>query len=328
MSMTGHSRMDAPNREKIVTNAAWASAQPTLSVLTPFLRDDPTPLIAALGKNPTGAEIIILDDGTNDDALADKVAKAVEDCPAPACFIRSYDNLGRSKGRNRLISMARAKHVLFLDADMLPDDAQFLARYDELIRAKNPAVVFGGFSDLHAPDNAATALHRALARTSDCRPAAERNLHPGKTICTSNLLVRRDVIEAIQFDEGFKGWGWEDVDWGLRAAEKFDVLHIDNMATHLGLETPKQLLTKFSRSGGNFQRLAMLHPKEVQEFSSYRAAKLMARVPLRDVVKKFCSYVVEDPLRLIPMRLRLAALKIYRACSYAEHFPANRGQQI
>lgn len=318
--------MDAPNRESIVTNAAWANAQPTLSVLTPFLRDDPTPLIAALGQNPTGAEIIILDDGTNDDALAEKVAAAVKACPAPACFIRSFDNLGRSKGRNRLITAARARHVLFLDADMLPDDDQFLARYDELIRAGNPAVVFGGFSDLHAPANAATALHRALARTSDCRPAAERNLNPGKTICTSNLLVRRDVIEAIQFDEGFKGWGWEDVDWGLRAAEKFEVLHIDNMATHLGLETPKQLLTKFSRSGDNFQRLAMLHPNEVKEFSSYRAAKLMTHMPLRDLVMKFSAYVAEDPQKLIPMSLRLAALKVYRACSYADHFPGG-GQQ-
>ncbi len=320
--------MDAPNREKIVTNAQWASANPTLSVLTPFLRDDPTPLINALGRNPTGAELIILDDGTNDDALADKVAKAIEACPAPACFIRSYDNLGRSRGRNRLIGMARAQHVLFLDADMLPDDDQFLARYDALIRTRNPAVVFGGFSDLHAPANAATALHRALARTSDCRPAAERNLNPGKTICTSNLLVRRDVIEAIQFDEGFKGWGWEDVDWGLRAAEKFEVLHIDNMATHLGLETPAQLLTKFSRSGGNFQRLAMLHPEEVKAFSSYRAAKFMKHVPSRGLLKKVCSYMAEDPQKLIPMQLRLAALKVYRACSYAEHLTGGGGQQV
>jgi hypothetical protein len=72
----------------------------------------------------------------------------------------------------------------------------------------------------------------------------------------------------------------------------------------------------------------MLHPKEVKEFSSYRAAKLMARVPLRDLVKKFCSYIVEDPQKLIPMALRLTALKIYRACSYAEYFSAGREQQV
>ncbi|MET0545697.1 MAG: glycosyltransferase, partial [Caulobacterales bacterium] len=128
--------MGALSPEFLVTNARWAGAAPTLSVLTPFLRDDPTPLIEALGRNPGAAELIILDDGTNDPVLAEKVAAAIEAFPGAARFIRSTVNLGRSAGRNRLIAEARAAHVLFLDADMLPDNEDFLQRYDTLVREK------------------------------------------------------------------------------------------------------------------------------------------------------------------------------------------------
>jgi glycosyltransferase involved in cell wall biosynthesis len=311
--------MSAPGAEYIVTNPRWDGARPALSVVTPFLRDDATPLIEALGRKPGAAELIVLDDGTNNPALAAKIAAAIEAYPGPARFIRSTINLGRSAGRNRLVAEARAQHILFLDADMLPDDEGFLERYSKLIAEKNPAVAFGGFSDTHAPAARETALHRALGRTSDCRSAEERALDPGKTICTSNLLVRRDVLQAIPFDESFKGWGWEDVDWGLRAAARFDVLHIDNPATHLGLETADQLLDKFARSGGNFARLAELHPAEISNFPSYRAAAMMARAPALRRVRPLLAAIARDRAGLAPMALRLAALKLFRASHYADH---------
>jgi hypothetical protein len=134
-------------------------------------------------------------------------------------------------------------------------------------------------------------------------------------------LVRRDVLETVPFDEGFTGWGWEDVDWGIRAASQFDVLHIDNTATHLGLETPQQLLSKFARSGGNFQRLAMLHPKEIAAFPSYRAASVMARLPARKLLRTIFAFLTRDPLHVTPMPIRLTTLKLFRACSYADHLP-------
>ena len=39
----------APKKTRAMTdNAAWKGARPAVSVLVPFFRDDPTPLIAAL----------------------------------------------------------------------------------------------------------------------------------------------------------------------------------------------------------------------------------------------------------------------------------------
>ena len=39
----------------------------------------------------------------------------------PARFVRLAANEGRAGGRNRLAAEARGRHLLFLDADMLPD---------------------------------------------------------------------------------------------------------------------------------------------------------------------------------------------------------------
>ena len=59
-------------RAKIVDNAAWKGAKPALSVLTPFLRDDPGQLLTLLDDEAASVggavEIILLDDGTGDAA--------------------------------------------------------------------------------------------------------------------------------------------------------------------------------------------------------------------------------------------------------------------
>ena len=59
---------------------------------------------------------------------------------------------------------------------------------------------------------------------------------PEKYVFTSNLLIRRDVFDAEPFDAGFVGWGWEDVEWGMRVSRRHPIAHIDNPATHLGLD--------------------------------------------------------------------------------------------
>ncbi|HWA61128.1 MAG TPA: glycosyltransferase, partial [Caulobacteraceae bacterium] len=155
----------------LVDNAAWADARPRLSVLIPYFRDDPTTLLPALDGDGGAVEIVVLDDGCGDDALAARVAETVRAMRRPARFVRLAANEGRSKGRNRLAANARAGHLLFLDSDMLPDSPAFLQTWLDLIDAENPAVAFGGFSLDQAPLKAEHALHRAMALKSDCLPA-------------------------------------------------------------------------------------------------------------------------------------------------------------
>ena len=300
-------------------NAAWADAAPTLSVLVPFLRDDPEALLRRLNAEAAtvagAVELVVLDDGTGDPALTARLQATLDALALPARLISLPANEGRARGRNRLTTAARGRFLLFLDSDMRPDGPRFLQSWIETA-ADEPAVAFGGFSLDQAPTEPRFAVHRALSGASECLPAAERSRQPEKYVYTSNLLVRRDVFAAEAFDPGFTGWGWEDVEWAMRVARRFPIVHVDNPATHMGLDTVEALARKFDQGAGNFARVVALHPEVVATYPSYRAARALKRLPGRRLARPLAKRVAATSV--LPVRLRAFALRLYRAAAYAE----------
>ena len=307
-------------RAKMTDNRAWKAARPAVSVLIPFLRDDPEVLLALLDEEAASVdgavEIVVLDDGTRDAALTDRLTARIADMALPARLITLPANEGRSVGRNRLASAARGGSLLFLDSDMRPDHRRFLRDWADLAAREDPAVAFGGFSLLQAPADARFAVHRAMAAKSECVSWTERAKQPEKYVYTSNLLVRRDVFEAEAFDPGFTGWGWEDVEWAMRVARRFRVVHLDNPATHMGLDTVEALARKYEQSAPNFARMVSRHPDVVVAYPSYKAAKLLKRVPglpgLRRIMRRGADAA------WLPVGARAFSLRLYRAALYAE----------
>jgi hypothetical protein len=293
-----------------------------LSILVPFHGDDPSPLIRSLAMcyhEPGTVELILHNDGCPFPHVLDLVELALRDWAGPYRIIGGPQNRGRSEARNALTNAACAPYILFLDADMVPDAKSFLQAYLNLIKQEAPAIAFGGFSVSQAPKMPKTHLHRALAQASDSKPARERKRSPAATLCTSNLLVRRDVLEAFPFDTGFCGWGWEDVEWAARASSRFPINHIDNTATHLGLQDANILLGKFATSASNFARLVTAHPTLAQTMPVFRTARLLRRV---DCIRRFRP-LLERVVRAehMPVRLRVLAIKLWRASWYAEALP-------
>ncbi|HEX3918730.1 MAG TPA: glycosyltransferase family A protein, partial [Caulobacteraceae bacterium] len=211
---------------------------------------------------------------------------------------------------------ARGRHLLFLDSDMLPDAPDFLARWVSLVEQKNPAVAFGGFSLDQAPRTRDNAVHRALALSSDCVPVEARRQSPEKYVFTSNLLIRRDIFDAEPFDHSFVGWGWEDVEWGMRVSRKHDILHIDNPATHLGLTPASVIAGKFEQSAANFARVVAAHGDIVSTYPSYRVARALKRVPMRGMWRPWLKAAAVQNAG--PASMRAFALRLYRAALYAE----------
>jgi glycosyltransferase involved in cell wall biosynthesis len=307
--------MTAPITEIRLENAAWANAQPRLSVLIPTFRDDPSALLKALDDPLAGAEIVVLDDGGGDNALAERIARRIEKLRVPARFVRLSSNEGRAKGRNRLASHARGSHFLFLDSDMLPDTPDFMTRWATVADTDTP-VAFGGFTLDQTPRRPEHALHRAMALKSDCTPAPERAKAPEKHVFTSNLLVRRDVFETIGFDEGFAGWGWEDVEWAMRVVRQHPILHIDNTATHLGLDPAPAMAAKYEQSAANFARVVATHRDIVSAYPSYKVASALKGVPLRGVWRPMLKRIALA--EAAPVSLRAFAMRLYRASLYIE----------
>ena len=314
--------MNARAPQWIVDNAAWVErpkarcAGPArLSVLMPFKGDDPCVLLAALDREQVCAEIVVLDDGTGDAALAQRVAEQVEAMALPTRFIHLETNQGRAMGRNTLAKHARAGHLLFLDSDMLPDSDDFLGRWLAIAEAGTP-VAFGGFSLKQTPPRPEHALHRAMALKTDCTPAALRARQPEKHVFTSNLLVRRDVFKAIAFDEQFAGWGWEDVEWAMRVTKAWPILHADNPATHLGLDTAPAIAAKYEQSVANFGRVACLHPEIVGAYPSHKVARLLKALPLRAVWRPIFKHLALA--ERAPLAARALAMRLYRTSLYAD----------
>ncbi len=308
------------SRAHITDSPSWRGARPALSVLIPFLRDDPSTLLERLDAEASAlggsVELVVLDDGTGDAALTAALSRQIEDARLPVRLITLMANEGRSRGRNRLATAARGRTWLFLDSDMRPDRPDFLQAWAALVETDNPAVAFGGFSLLQAPTDGRFAVHRALAARSECLPVAVRRRTPEKYVYTSNLLVRRDVFEREAFDPAFTGWGWEDVEWAMRVSRAHPVLHVDIPATHMGLDTVESLMRKYEQSAGNFARVIDKHPDIIATYPSYRAARKIRHLPFRGLLRGLTQRLVLQ--EGLPVASRAFALRLYRAALYAE----------
>jgi glycosyltransferase involved in cell wall biosynthesis len=315
-----HDRMKPElSGERIHDNVYWRGAAARLSICIPLYRYDVTKLIDALAacKSSSLAEIVLYDDGSGDHELLAKLESHAGRVPAAVRIVSAAANRGRAVARNAAFKHARSEWLLLLDADMMPDSESFIEGYLDAIETTwEPAVVVGGYSLKAAPKDKRFALHRWQAEASECLPATKRSVAPGRYVFSSNVLVHRLVLDACPFDQRFAAWGWEDTDWGLRAQQWFPVRHIDNTATHMGLDTDKALIAKYAGSGQNFVLMTTRHRDEAVKMPLYRMAKRMRRMPLRKQLTGLARKLAQ--FRLLPLAMRGRALKAWRAMIYAE----------
>lgn len=299
--------------ETLHTNKLAPSDDVALSIVTPFHKNDPSLLLEILARQSKGKniELIIVDDGSALPSLTNAVVSLVDAFPAPACLITLHANKGRAGARNRLIQQAQAPYILFLDSDMAPDFDHFVLDWLNLIESTAPNIAYGGFTTKQVPDLPELALARTLAERIDCQNASERVARGGLSVATSNLLVRADIMAKVSFDSDFSGWGWEDVDWALRAAKAgYSISHVDIPATHMGLDVPEVLLEKFAKAGPNFRLIASRHP-DMQTTKGSQFASILGKLPLQTLIRKFVRALALS--EAVPLVWRGRAARVWRA---------------
>ncbi|MPT10523.1 MULTISPECIES: glycosyltransferase [Comamonas] len=159
-------------------------------------------------------------------------------------YLNILENSISSK-RNFGINNSFGKYIAFLDDDCVPE-AEWLRNFFSFAEehANEKVLLCGGVyfdEDLVARSN----YYRY--RNGRHFKSDKGTVLSYKNIVTMNMFVRRDLLldEGVYFDDSFKGYGYEDIDFGLQLSNKgIGLITCDSDILHLEL---KGSLRKFCK---------------------------------------------------------------------------------
>jgi glycosyltransferase involved in cell wall biosynthesis len=223
-----------------------------LSILIPVYNHNIIQLVFALHAQAKAAgidfELIAMEDGSQ--CFVYENAKIAE--LDGAKHIVLTQNIGRSAIRNRLADSAKYDYLIFIDCDaaILRDD--YIERY--LIKCEKDVIISGGTAYDAAENNPAYSLRLKYGREREC---FDKVIKTAKFYFTTfNFLIYKPLFQKIRFDETLKGYGCEDLIFGLQIKQLGYKLQIfDNQLIHTGLDENRVYLQKTENSIGNLFRV-------------------------------------------------------------------------
>lgn len=204
------------------------------------------------------AQVIVCDDGSADDT--EEVARSFED-RLPLEYCRQPDRGFRAgQARNMGIARAEGDVLIFVDDDVLVADDFVLAHVRAHREQAASSIVIGyRHRTFDAPQRQPTLEEiahgepddRVAVLGSDGTPVADHP-RPWVYVYSCNFSVRAG-IPALLFDEGFEGWGMEDIELGYRlhrkagmpivAAPRARVLHVEDVEPRDPFRCEERLLS-------------------------------------------------------------------------------------
>jgi GT2 family glycosyltransferase len=225
-------------------------------------------LAALQGQDPGAGrtfEIVVVNDGSSD-GTADFLAALEEQEGAPALRIISPPaNVGRARARNLGARAARGTWILFLDDDIVAPEGLLRAHLDLLTAHPGCGTIGFAVTDPGIVD--APHFHYLDTRGVARLPAGPA---PGRYFVTQNAAVPRQAFLDIGgFDEGFSGYGFEDMEVAFRLEDQAGVRFLALPAPvprHVHHHTLAQYFAKKRECGRqSLQYIALRHPRRVPE---------------------------------------------------------------
>lgn len=214
-----------------------------LSVLIPTYNYNITELIkqllSQLNQVRFKYEIIVLDDASTDNNI---IVANNAFCKNPPCIYHSNpENLGRTATRQTLANMAKFNYLLFLDADVLPKNDNFIDQFN--ISEQTADVVFGGITYSQKPPDCTKILRWKYGKAREAKTIKEREQMPYLSIISQCILIKKQLFQ--QANNFYKNVYGVDVLFAQNLEKlKATVIHIDNPIIHLGLEDNKAFISK------------------------------------------------------------------------------------
>ncbi len=219
-----------------------------LSVLIPVYEDDCREQVASICRQLADSslenyEVIVADDGSKDRNYVE-LCSEVSTLPYVR-FITREENSGRACIRNFLAKEAKYEWLLFIDAELMPKDDQFIKRY---IESEGRDVVCGDY-EVGTCDNPSNLRYRYETAIANQHTTDKRRARPYHHFHTANFLIARRLMLTCPFDERFRDYGYEDVLFGKRLSQAgASIEHIDNPVVFCHFDTNEHFVRKTEES--------------------------------------------------------------------------------
>lgn len=217
-------------------------------------------------------EILVLDDASTICKEENRLINKLSNCS----YLESSIAYGRGRARNELGEKAAFSHLLFIDADAIVDNPNFIQNYlDHLPLAE---VLVGGLKYSLMPPKEER-LRWFYGTQREVKTAAIRNQTPYRSLLSFNFLIKRSVFLENKFIEE-STYGHEDTLLGLSFKLKsISVLHINNPLVHDSHETNMQFIEKSLTAVAKYVN----NP-------SFRQAELVAEIKIFRVFERFKAW--------------------------------------
>lgn len=278
------------------------SDAPDLSVVMPTMNkvDMLSKALAALLIQDPGPgrrfEVVVVDDGSTDGTAA-FLKEQAQSAPEAVALrpVSPGKNVGRAKARNLGARHAQGKWLLFLDDDIVTPPGLLAAHLDVLVAHPGQGTIGYAVTDPALID--APHFHYMDSRGVAKLGAGEA---PGRYFVTQNAAVpRRAFLDIGGFDEGFAGYGFEDMEVAFRledeAGLKFRALP-HPVPYHVHHHTAAQYFHKKRECGRqSLRHIAQLHPSRILEMQLHHVVDYQGQGAL-GVTSRIIRLLAGSPL--------------------------------
>jgi len=251
-----------------------------ISVLIPIYNYNVTPLIynlhELLVKSKVPFEILGFEDGSKTSFV--KKNNDVAGLPYTSLLV-SEENLGRIKARQILCEKAKYDWLLFLDADTIPKNEDFITVYLNIISEDYDAIFGGIYYEKQKPhkDNI---LRWKYGQEKEEVKAAKRMLAQYKHVVSANMLIKKSLFKDFNSEIKVDSYGMDSY-FGLKLKKlEARIIHIDNEVFHLGIEKSIDFLNKKEEASETLLRLLSQNKTSFRENHLLNVFKVLKRYKL------------------------------------------------
>ncbi|MCX6210708.1 MAG: glycosyltransferase family 2 protein [Bacteroidetes bacterium] len=223
-----------------------------LSICIPIYNTNCNKLIddlnTQISKENIAIEVICIDDKSTDEWR-----KQNENLAKKCNYILLEQNIGRAKIRNKFLEFAKYDWFLFLDNDAIVSSNDYLEKYITQIN-NSKALVICGATHFLKPEtfNIKNSLCYKISCNAEKQVLINRSQSNHSSFMTNNVVIKKQVLQQIKFDETLVNYGHEDTLFGFKLQQNSTfILYIDNTVNCIASDSNEEFILKTKHAINN-----------------------------------------------------------------------------